>query len=44
MEDRLRVRAIMDNDLKIIYNWNSPISRGDFQEFNFESLIIITNA
>ncbi len=37
MQNDLRIRTIVDNDLEIVYNWNNPISRGDFQEFNFGS-------
>ncbi len=37
MDNGLRIRTITENDLEILYNWNSPIARGDFQEFNFES-------
>ncbi len=37
MKNDLKIRTIRHNDLEIIYQWNSPIVRGDFQEFNFES-------
>ncbi len=37
MKDSLIIRAIRENDLEIILKWNNPISRGDFQEFTFDS-------
>ncbi len=37
MKNSLRIRTITENDLEIISSWNNSASRGDFQEFNFES-------
>ncbi|PID28045.1 MAG: hypothetical protein CSB55_06820 [Candidatus Cloacimonadota bacterium] len=37
MKSSVKIRAIKENDLETIYNWNSPDSRGCFQEFTFES-------
>ncbi len=37
MKNSLSIRTIRSGDLEIIYSWNCPVSRGEFQEFNFES-------
>ena len=34
----ITIRAIEDEDLEVIYRWNSEKFRGGFQEFQFESL------
>ncbi|MDO4535771.1 MAG: GNAT family protein, partial [Clostridium perfringens] len=37
-KENIIIRAIEEEDLETIYRWNSQEFRGDFQEFQFQSL------
>ena len=39
LKDNLIIRTVKEKDLNLLHKWNSQKSRGEYQEFNFESSV-----